>query len=145
MPNVNQYQIGLGSSLTKVKSGNEENDTVFDDLESIGDLSSSLEFIELPVLSSPDGAPYKIPTKITFDDITISGYVTASNYSKLQTLHYSKAKETWIVSTADNKTKFTFEAYVAKLTHKEKTTEDVIKFEADLTISGSVTPEYNYK
>ena len=111
MENLGKKMLGMGTSLTKKKSGAEQADWKISSLTSIGEIKLEVGEIDVTTLDSTDGAKEFISGDVTVSDLPLTGKIKTKND----------------------------EANIEKMQTKEATTEGIIEFEASLKFSGKPT------
>ena len=130
----------IGTSLTKKKSGDEQEDTVIANLTSIGEIGIESEEIDTTDLDSKgDFKEYLAGTKDA-GEVSIAGNIKDETIvEKMLALANSRSVESWIVKYPSGAT-WKFNAFVKSFKDGEKTVDGLATFSASLRISGA--PEY---
>jgi len=126
----------IGTSLTKKKSGDEQEDTVIANLTSIGEIGIESEEIDVTDLDSDgDFKEYIAGTKDA-GEVSIAGNIKdESIVEKMMSLANSRTVEAWTVKYPSG-AKWEFEAFVKSFKDGEKTVDGLATFTASLRISG---------
>lgn len=127
----------IGTTLTKVKSGQEQADLVIAHLTSIGEIGIESEEIDVTDLDSAgDFKEYIAGTKDA-GEVSIAGnIVDESNVEKLMALANSRAVESWVVTYPSGAT-WEFDAFVKSFKDGEKNVDGLATFTASLRITGA--------
>ena len=129
----------MGTSLTKIKKGDEQSNWVVGSLTSIGEIGVEISEIDITTLDSPDGTKEFMAGDIDAGDCTIAGTIKKKNdeqtVSKMMALIASGSTEKWEV-TFPSGAKWAFSAFVKAFKTTEETTDGLIGFSGTLRISG---------
>ena len=143
MAEVKQATRTMGTTLTKVKSGDESDDLKIANLTSIGEIGVESEEIDATDLDSPDNYKEFIAGSKDAGEVSIAGNIKdESNVEKMLSLAESQSMEKWIV-TYPSGAKWEFNAFVKSFKDGEKTTDGLATFTATLRVSGK--PVYTPK
>ena len=143
MAEVKQATRTMGTTLTKVKSGDEGEDLKIANLTSIGEIGVESEEIDATDLDSPDNYKEFIAGSKDAGEVSIAGNIKdESNVEKMLSLAESQSMEKWIV-TYPSGAKWEFNAFVKSFKDGEKTTDGLATFTATLRVSGK--PVYTPK
>ena len=136
---MNNNIRAMGTSLSKVKSGEEQSDWVVGSLTSIGEIGGESSEIDITTLDSPDGAKEYAAGDIEAGDCEIAGYIKKTTdedtVTKMMALLKSGSTEAWKV-TFPSGAYWDFNAYVKAFKTTEETTDGLIGFSGTLRISG---------
>lgn len=126
----------IGTSLTKKKSGDEQEDTIIANLTSIGEIGIESEEIDVTDLDSDgDFKEYIAGTKDA-GEVSIAGNIKdESIVEKMMSLANSRTVEAWTVKYPSGAT-WSFTAFVKSFKDGEKTVDGLATFTASLRISG---------
>lgn len=126
----------MGTSLTKVKSGDETGDLKIPNLTTIGEIGIESEEIDTTDHDSPDGYKEFLPALKDAGEVTIGGNVKDETIiEKMLALAESQTVEEWIVTFKTGST-WKFNAFVKSFKDGEKTTDGLWTFSGTLRISG---------
>ena len=129
----------MGTTLTKVKSGQELEDTVIANLTSIGEIGVESEEIDATDLDSPNNYKEFIAGSKDAGEVSLAGNIKLeANVEKMLALAESQSLEDWVVTYPSGAT-WTFKAFVKSFKDGEKTTDGLATFSASLRISGKPT------
>ena len=129
----------MGTTLKKVKSGDEQTDTVIANLTSIGEIGVESEEIDATDLDSPNNYKEFIAGSKDAGEVSIAGNIKSeANVEKMLALAESQSLESWIVTYPSGAT-WTFTAFVKSFKDGEKTVDGLATFTASLRISGKPT------
>lgn len=133
---VKQATRTMGTTLTKVKSGEEPEDLRIANLTSIGEIGVESEEIDSTDLDSPDNYKEFIAGSKDAGEVSLAGNIKdESNVEKMLALAESQSVEKWIVAYPSG-AKWQFSAFVKSFKDGEKTTDGLASFTATLRISG---------
>lgn len=136
---VKQATRTMGTTLIKVKSGDETADLRIANLTSIGEIGVESEEIDATDLDSPGNYKEFIAGSKDGGEVSIAGNIKdESNVEKMLALAESQSVETWNV-TYPSGAKWVFKAFVKSFKDGEKTTDGLATFSATLRISGKPT------
>ena len=126
----------MGTTLTKVKSGDESTDLKIANLTSIGEIGVESEEIDATDLDSPNNYKEFIAGSKDAGEVSLAGNIKdESNVEKFLALAESQSVETWNVEYPSG-AKWVFSAFVKSFKDGEKTTDGLATFTATLRISG---------
>lgn len=126
----------MGTTLTKVKSGDESGDLKIANLTSIGEIGVESEEIDATDLDSPNNYKEFIAGSKDAGEVSLAGNIKdESNVEKFLALAESQSVETWNVEYPSG-AKWVFSAFVKSFKDGEKTTDGLATFTATLRISG---------
>lgn len=126
----------MGTTLTKVKSGDELEDLRIANLTSIGEIGVESEEIDATDLDSPDNYKEFIAGSKDAGEVSLAGNIKdEANVEKMLALAESQSVEEWTV-TYPSGAKWVFHAFVKSFKDGEKTTDGLATFTATLRISG---------
>lgn len=129
----------MGTSLSKIKSGDEQADWKVGSLTSIGEIGVEISEIDVTTLDSPNGAKEYISGDIDAGECAIAGYIKKAadeaTVTKMMALIASGSVEKWNVDFPSG-AKWAFDAFVKSFKTTEETTDGLIGFNATLRISG---------
>lgn len=126
----------MGTTLTKTKSGDEQEDLKIANLTSIGEIGVESDEIDTTDLDSPDDYKESIAGLKDAGEVPIAGNIKdESNVEKMLALAESRSVEEWTVKYKSG-AKWVFKAYVKSFKDGEKTTDGLATFTATLRISG---------
>ena len=126
----------MGTTLTKVKSGDELEDLKIANLTSIGEIGVESEEIDTTDLDSPNNYKEFIAGSKDAGEVALAGNIKdESNVEKMLSLAESQSVEEWTV-TYPSGAKWVFNAFVKSFKDGEKTTDGLATFTATLRISG---------
>ncbi len=129
----------MGTTLKKVKSGDEQADTTIANLTSIGEIGVESEEIDATDLDSPNNYKEFIAGSKDAGEVPIAGNIKSeANVEKMLALAESQSLEDWIVTYPSGAT-WTFKAFVKSFKDGEKTVDGLATFTATLRISGKPT------
>ena len=130
----------MGTTLTKVKSGDEQENLKIANLTSIGEIGLESEEIDATDLDSPDNFKEFIAGFKDAGEVPIAGNIKdEANVEKMLALANAQTLEEWIVEYPSG-AKWEFTAFVKSFKDGEKTTDGLATFTASLRISGK--PNY---
>ena len=129
----------IGTTLTKVKSGEEATDLLIANLTSIGEVGISSDEIDVTTLDSSGGYKEFIAGAKDAGEVAIAGFVKdETNMSKMFALAESQAIESWIIETVSG-SKLEFDGFVKSFKESESKPDGVRGFSGSIRISGPVT------
>ena len=129
----------MGTTLTKVKSGDEGEDLKIANLTSIGEIGVESEEIDATDLDSPDDYKEFIAGSKDAGEVAIAGNIKdESNIEKMLALAESRSVEKWKVEYKSG-AKWEFSAFVKSFKDGEKTVDGLATFTGSLRISGKPT------
>lgn len=129
----------MGTTLKKIKSGSELQDTLIANLTSIGEIGVESEEIDSTDLDSPDNYKEFIAGSKDAGEVSLAGNIkNEANVEKMLALAESQSIEDWVVTYPSGAT-WTFKAFVKSFKDGEKTTDGLASFSASLRISGKPT------
>lgn len=135
----NKNLRSMGTTLTKVKSGQETGDLVVGGLTSIGGVGIESEEIKITCLDSPDNFNEYIPGFKDGGEVEFKGIMKDETLvEKLNTIANSQTTEKWIVTYPSGST-WEFSAFIKSFKDGEKTIDGTMAFEGNLRISGAPT------
>lgn len=127
----------MGTTLEKVKSGQEQANLTLTSLTSIGEVSIEAEEIDTTTLDS-NGAEY-IQGNVSASEVSIGGYIKnatdEAQCNKLSALVQSGSVEAWII-TYPSGAKCEFNAFVKSFALGEATTDGLNSWSGTLRVSG---------
>ena len=136
MAEIKQATRTMGTTLTKVKSGDEGQDLKIANLTSIGEIGVESEEIDATDLDSPNNYKEFIAGSKDAGEVSIAGNIKdESNVEKMLALAESQSLEQWNVEYPSG-AKWVFTAFVKSFKDGEKTTDGLATFTATLRISG---------
>lgn len=131
--------LAMGTSLTLVKAGSEQSDTVLGHLTSIGEIGGEREEIDVTTLDSPNGAKEYEAGQLSAGDCPIKGKMKAATdealIEKLIALLNSGETRSWIVTYPSGAT-WEFNAYLKAFKTAPAEVEGQLEWEGTLRISG---------
>ena len=129
----------MGTTLSKVKSGDETEDLRVANLTSIGEIGVESEELDTTDMDSPnDYKEFEAGMKDA-GELSIAGNIKVeANVEKMLALAESRSLEDWVV-TYPSGAKWEFKAFVKSFKDGEKSTEGLATFSATLRISGKPT------
>lgn len=129
----------IGTTLTKKKSGSEQEDLKVANLTSIGAIGVESEEIDVTDLDSPDDYKEFIAGTKDAGTVDLAGNIkNEAIVSSMLALAESRSIEEWTVTYKSGAT-WTFNAYVSSFKDGEKTPDGVYTFTASLRVSGKPT------
>lgn len=129
----------MGTTLKKIKSGSEAEDTVIANLTSIGEIGVESEEIDATDLDSPNNYKEFIAGSKDAGEVALAGNIKdETNVEKMLALAESQSIESWEVAYPSG-AKWTFSAFVKSFKDGEKTPDGLASFSASLRISGKPT------
>jgi predicted secreted protein len=133
----------MGTTLTKTKSGTEQEDLKIANLTSIGEIGVESEEIDATDLDSPDNYKEFIAGSKDAGEVSLAGNIKdEANVEKMLALAESQTVEEWTVTYPSGAT-WKFSAFVKSFKDGEKTPDGLATFSATLRISGK--PVYTKK
>lgn len=130
----------IGTTLTKLKSGDELENTRIANLTSIGEIGLESEEIDVTTLDSTGGFKEYIAGTKDAGEVAIAGNVIDEvTVEEMLALANSRSIEQWEVVYPSG-AKWTFSAFVKSFKDGEKTVDGLATFTASLRVSGC--PEY---
>ena len=133
---MSQAKRTMGTTLTKVKSGDETADLKIAYLTSIGEIGVESEEIDATDLDSPNNYKEFIAGSKDAGEVSLAGNIKdEANVEKMLALAESQSVEEWTVAYPSG-AKWTFSAFVKSFKDGEKTTDGLATFTATLRISG---------
>ncbi len=129
----------MGTTLKKLQSGSETEDTVIANLTSIGEIGVESEEIDATDLDSPNNYKEFIAGSKDAGEVSLAGNIkNEANVEKMLALAESQSLEDWEVAYPSG-AKWSFKAFVKSFKDGEKTTDGLATFSANLRISGKPT------
>ena len=129
----------MGTTLTKVKSGDELTDTLIANLTSIGEIGVESDEIDATDLDSPNNYKEFIAGSKDAGEISLAGNIKVeANVEKMLALAEAQSLEDWVVTYPSGAT-WTFKAFVKSFKDGEKTVDGLASFTASLRVSGKPT------
>lgn len=126
----------MGTTLTKTKSGSEQEDLKIANLTSIGEIGVESEEIDATDLDSPNNYKEFIAGSKDAGEVAIAGNIKdEANVEKMLSLAESQTIEEWTVQYPSG-AKWVFSAFVKSFKDGEKTPDGLAAFTATLRISG---------
>jgi predicted secreted protein len=126
----------MGTTLTKTKSGDEQEDLKIANLTSIGEIGVESEEIDTTDLDSPNNYKEFIAGSKDAGEVSLAGNIkNEANVEKMLALAEAQTVEEWVVEYPSG-AKWTFSAFVKSFKDGEKTTDGLATFSATLRISG---------
>lgn len=129
----------MGTTLTKVKNGETDQDWIVGSLTSIGEVGAEASEIDVTTLDSPDGAKEFMAGDIEPADVELEGYIKKAEDEdtvvKMMELLKSGAIETWKI-TFPSKATWTLKGFIKAFKTTENTTDGLIGFNATIKQSG---------
>ena len=133
---MSQATRTMGTTLTKTKSGSEQEDLKLANLTSIGEIGVESEEIDATDLDSPDNYKEFIAGSKDAGEVSIAGNIKdETNVEKMLALAESQSIEEFTV-TYPSGAKWVFSAFVKSFKDGEKTIDGLATFTATLRISG---------
>jgi predicted secreted protein len=130
----------LGVILRKIKSGDEAEDLVIQDLTSIGEFGVESEEIDVTTLDSTGGFKEFIAGSKDAGEISLAGFTKSeNNIGALYALASSQEVESWEVEFPDGAI-WELDGFVKSFKEGESSVDGVRNFSASIRISGE--PEY---
>lgn len=129
----------MGTTLTKIKSGDETEDLKIANLTSIGEIGVESEEIDATDLDSPNNYKEFIAGSKDAGEVSIAGNIKdESNVEKMLALAESQSLEQWEV-TYPSGAKWEFTAFLKSFKDGEKNVDGLATFTGSLRISGKPT------
>lgn len=129
----------MGTTLKKLKSGDETADLTVANLTSIGEIGVESEEIDATDLDSPNNYKEFIAGSKDAGEVSLAGNIkNEANVEKMLALAESQSIEDWEVAYPSG-AKWSFKAFVKSFKDGEKTTDGLATFSATLRISGKPT------
>lgn len=129
----------MGTTLTKVKSGDELQDLLIANLTSIGEIGVESDEIDATDLDSPNNYKEFIAGSKDAGEISLAGNIKVeANVEKMLALAEAQTLEDWVVTYPSGAT-WTFTAFVKSFKDGEKTVDGLASFTASLRVSGKPT------
>ena len=129
----------MGTTLKKLKSGSEPNDTTIANLTSIGEIGVESEEIDATDLDSPNNYKEFIAGSKDAGEVSLAGNIKSeANVEKMLALAESQSLEDWEV-TYPSGAKWSFKAFVKSFKDGEKTVDGLASFSSTLRVSGKPT------
>ena len=129
----------MGTSLTKIKSGDETENWVVGSLTTIGEIGLEIEEIDITTLDSPDKAKEYMAGDLDAGELSIAGYIKKlddeATVTKMMSLIAAGSTEAWEVEFPSG-AKWNFNAFVKSFKTAESTTDGLIGFSGSLRVSG---------
>lgn len=136
MAEIKQATRTIGTTLTKMKSGDEIEDLKIANLTSIGEIGIESEEIDTTDLDSVGGYKEFIAGSKDAGEVAIAGNIKdEANVEKMLALAESQTVEEWTVEYPSG-AKWVFNAFVKSFKDGEKTVDGLATFTASLRISG---------
>lgn len=133
---VKQATRTMGTTLTKIKSGDEDADLKIANLTSIGEIGVESEEIDATDLDSPNNYKEFIAGSKDAGEVSLAGNIKdEANVEKMLALAESQSVEKWTVAYPTG-AKWVFNAFVKSFKDGEKTTDGLATFTATLRVSG---------
>lgn len=129
----------MGTTLTKIKSGDEGEDLKIANLTSIGEIGVESEEIDATDLDSPDNYKEYIAGSKDAGEVPIAGNIKDETIvEKMLALAESQSIEKWSVAYPSG-AKWEFSAFIKSFKDGEKTIDGLATFTATLRVSGKPT------
>jgi len=129
----------MGTTLKKLKSGDETADLTVANLTSIGEIGVESEEIDATDLDSPNNYKEFIAGSKDAGEVSLAGNIkNEANVEKMLALAESQSLEDWEVAYPSG-AKWSFKAFVKSFKDGEKTVDGLATFSATLRISGKPT------
>ena len=136
---TNNIIRAIGTSLTKIKSGDEAENWVVGSLTSIGEIGLEIEEIDITTLDSPDKAKEYMAGDMDAGELSIAGYIKKvddeATVTKMMALIAAGSTEAWEVEFPSG-AKWNFNAFVKSFKTAEATPDGLISFSGSLRVSG---------
>ena len=133
---MSQATRTMGTTLTKKKSGSEQEDLKIANLTSIGEIGVESEEIDATDLDSPDNYKEFIAGSKDAGEVSLAGNIKdESNVEKMLALAESQSIETWTVTYPSGAT-WVFNGFVKSFKDGEKTPDGLATFSATIRVSG---------
>lgn len=130
----------LGVILKKIKSGDESEDLVIQDLTSIGEFGVESEEIDVTTLDSTGGFKEFIAGSKDAGEVSLAGFTKSeNNIGALYALASSQEVESWEIEFPDGAV-WEFDGFVKSFKEGESSVDGVRNFSGSIRISGE--PEY---
>ena len=140
---MSQAKRTMGTTLTKKKANDEQEDLKIANLTSIGEIGVESEEIDATDHDSPDNYKEFIAGSKDAGELAIAGNIKdESNVEKMLALAESQSMEQWEVKSPSGAT-WTFKGFVKSFKDGEKTPDGLATFSATIRISGK--PVYTPK
>lgn len=139
MDDVKKGTATMSTTLTKIKSGSEQENLKVANLTSIGEIGVESEELDTTDLDSPNGYKEFIAGSKDAGEVSIAGWIKDETIvEKMLALAESQSVESWEVAYPSG-AKWTFSAFVKSFKDGEKSTDGVASFTGTLRISGKPT------
>ena len=136
---MSQATRTMGTTLTKKKSGSEQEDLKIANLTSIGEIGVESEEIDTTDLDSPNNYKEFIAGSKDAGEVSLAGNIKdESNVEKMLALAESQSMEDWTV-TYPSGAKWEFKGFIKSFKDGEKTPDGLATFSASIRISGKPT------
>jgi predicted secreted protein len=129
-------QKTMGTTLTKKKANDEQEDLKIANLTSIGEIGVESEEIDATDHDSPDNYKEFIPGAKDAGEVSLAGNIKdEANVEKMLALAESQSMESWTVTYPSGAT-WAFTGFVKSFKDGEKTPDGLATFSATIRISG---------
>lgn len=133
---MSQATRTMGTTLTKKKANDEQEDLKIANLTSIGEIGVESEEIDATDLDSPDNYKEFIAGSKDAGEVSLAGNIKdESNVEKMLALAESQSMEQWEVKYPSGAT-WVFSGFVKSFKDGEKTPDGLATFSATIRISG---------
>ena len=133
---MSQATRTMGTTLTKKKANDEQEDLRIANLTSIGEIGVESEEIDATDLDSPDNYKEFIAGSKDAGEVSLAGNIKEeSNVEKMLALAESQSMEEWEVTYPSGAT-WVFSGFVKSFKDGEKTPDGLATFSATIRISG---------
>ena len=140
---MSQAKRTMGTTLTKTKSGSEQEDLKIANLTSIGEIGVESEEIDATDHDSPDNYKEFIAGSKDAGELALAGNIKdETNVEKMLALAESQSMEEWTVAYPSGAT-WKFKGFIKSFKDGEKTPDGLATFSATIRISGK--PVYTPK
>ena len=127
----------IKTTLTKVKSGDEQEDLKIAHLTSIGEIGIESEEIDVTDLDSPEDFKEYIAGTKDAGEVSFAGNIhDETMIEKMMSLANSRSVESWKVEYPSGAT-WAFKGFVKSFKDGEKTPDGIASFSATIRISGA--------
>lgn len=139
MDDVKKGTSTMSTTLTKIKSGSEQENLKVANLTSIGEIGVESDELDTTDLDSPNGYKEFIAGSKDAGEVSIAGWIKDETIvEKMLALAESQSVEKWEVAYPSG-AKWTFSAFVKSFKDGEKSIDGVASFTGTLRISGKPT------
>ena len=129
----------IKTTLTKVKSGDEQEDLKIGHLTSIGEIGIESEEIDVTDLDSPEDFKEYIAGTKDAGEVSIAGNIHDETIvEKMMSLANSRSVESWKVEYPSGAS-WSFKGFIKSFKDGEKTPDGIASFSAAIRISGAPT------